>query len=326
MALDPKLLIVGAALAFLFGSKKSSGKTDSKTDKKEVSEEDKSDKGEPVGPNGCKTGLTEKDGYCVDPKDPNDQTNGTKGNTGGKGNGNNASKAELIISKDCKSWSYGDKSGDAWWKAKGEAKAKQWIKSGYLDPLEVAFEMLKTSGSCFKDFPIRTDFQDGYEYNLALFEWINDNRPIWFLLYSVRNKVDLTQFNGVETVQTGADLKLKFGPSFNYDKFWESVKPLALALFNLSRTFEDPQLGPIGQALGLSPPKNANEAEGISDFFNRFIYIPAYIFSIVFPNIPVKEWGIKATKGMLGNIPLFKQLQESLDPYDGEELNIDDFG
>lgn len=326
MALDPKLLIVGAALAFLFGSKKSSGKTDSKTDKKEVSEEDKSDKGEPVGPNGCKTGLTEKDGYCVDPKDPNDQTNGTKGNTGGKGNGNNASKAELIIAKDCKSWSYGDKSGDAWWKAKGEAKAKQWIKSGYLDPLEVAFEMLKTSGNCFKDFPIRTDFQDGYEYNLALFEWINDNRPIWFLLYSVRNKVDLTQFNGVETVQSGPDFKLKYGPGFKFDKFIEPLKPMILALLNLSRTYDDDQLGPIGQSLGVPPPKNEVEAHVISDFESRFIYIPTYIFSMIFPNIPMTDWFKSMTKQSLYENPLWKQIGEIIEQYDGEAIDIDSFG
>lgn len=327
MALDPKLIIVGAAIALLLGGKKSGKAASGTSDKKDISEEDKSDKGDPVGPNGCKTGLVEKDGYCVDPKDPNDQTNGTKGNTnGGKGNGNNAAKSELTIAKDCKSWSYGDKSGDAWWKAKGESKAKQWIKAGYLNPLDISFEMLKTSGNCFKDFPIREDFQNGYDYNLAKFEWINDNRSIWFLLYSVRNKVDLTQFNGIETVQTGPDLKYKYGKNFDYDKFWESIKPLALALLQLSYTYDDPELGPIGQSLGILPPKTENEAEAISDSFNRQVYIPTYIFSIIFPNIPVNEWLVKMKKGVLSKDPFWLQIQSSLNAYDGEELQVDDFG
>lgn len=317
MALDPKLLIVGAALAFLLGGKKSSGKnagSSSNDDKKDISEEDKSDKGDPVGPNGCKTGLVEKDGYCVDPNDPN---NGGKGNNGGSGSGKGgAAKAELTITKDCKSWSYGDKSGDAWWKAKGEPKAKQWIKAGYMEPLEIAYEMLKTTVNCFKDFPVREDFQNWYDYNLAKFEWINSNRPIWFLLYSVRNKIDLTQFNGVETVQTGPDLKLKFGPGFNYDKFWNSIKPMALALLELTASEPKDELNTVDKALGI---KDINQGGYTTNIMN----ITTYMFTIIFPNIPVNEWVVKLSKGSLNGIPLWSQLFDSISDNDGESIDLD---
>lgn len=316
MALDPKLLIVGAALAFLLSSKKSSGKSTSVSDgKKDIPEEDKNDKGEPVGPNGCKTGLVEKDGYCVDPTDPNDNTNGTKGKTGGGGGGGGTNtKAELIMGKDCKTWSYGDKTGDAWWKAKGKPNAQQWIKSGYSEPLQIAYEMLKASSACFKSFPVREEFPNWFEYNVAKFEWINSNRPFWFLLYSVRNKIDLTQFNGVETVQSGSDLKLKFGPGFNYDKLWESLKPMALTLLQLIEEAGKNVQGPVAKVLGLKDSE---------DYSDRLVNIPTYLFTLIFPNIPVTEWVTKLNKGMLYNIPLWKQLQESVNEYDGESIDLE---
>lgn len=312
MALDPKLLIAGGVIAFLLAGKKS-GKstTGSGSGKNDIPEEDKSDKGEPVGPNGCKSGLVEKDGYCVDPKDPNDQTNGSKGNTG-KGGGSSSAKSQLTIAKDCKSWSYGDKTGDAWWKAKGEKIAKQWIKSGYSEPLQIAYEMLKPSSACFKDFPDRNDFQNWFDYNLAKFDWINENRPIWFLLYSVRNKIDLTQFNGVETVQTGTDLKLKFGPGFNYDHFWNSLKPMALMLLELTADEDEDAINVVAKALGIK--------QGIS---NRIQNITTYLFTLIFPNIPVNEWLIKQNKGMLDDIPLWSQLWDSVSEHDGESIDLD---
>ena len=61
MALDPKLIIGGAIVAaFLFGGKKkaTTGSSSSSSDK---TDDGKGDSGDPVGPNGCKTGLIEKD-------------------------------------------------------------------------------------------------------------------------------------------------------------------------------------------------------------------------------------------------------------------------
>ena len=220
MALDPKLIIGAAILGFFFlGDKKStkSNAADSNNSKDDIG---KGDLNEPVGPNGCKKGLKDVKGICVD--DPDLDENGDPIKGSGSGGGKLAA-SDLFISKDCKSFAFGDKTGDAWWKSKGEKVAKQYIKSGETSPYIIAFEMLKKTGNCFKSFPAKEDFQNWFEYNKAWLEWISKNRSPWTLLVLVKNKIDITQFNGMETITADpkkSNYGLVFGKQFNEENFF----------------------------------------------------------------------------------------------------------
>lgn len=310
MALDPKLIIGGAIVAaFLFGGKKKSSiasstspsdKTDEKTDDK------KGDVGEPVGPNGCKTGLIEKDGICIDPLDPKNNEKKNNGSGGSK-----PAASELIISKDCKSFQFGDKTGDSWWKNKGEKVAKQWVKSGELDPLIIAFKMISKTGSCFKDFPERESFENWFEFNKAKYNWIMLNRKPWELLYLVRNRVDSAEFNGMETVTadpTKFNLGLKFGKFFNYDKFWEILKPMAVTLLQ-EETYSP------GSVLGIQ-----------SDDSMRTYNVVTALFTIIFPNVPFDNLMPYSKKSKIDDLDLFQQLQTSIDEYDGQSIDLENEG
>jgi len=300
MAFDPKLLGIGAvALLFAFGggSKK---KTKTTSGEKTPDESEQGDLGEPVGPKGCKPGLIEKDGICVE----DTKGSGTKGGTSGK-----LSPSDLII--DCKSFKFGDTTGDSWWKNKGNKIANQWIKSGYTDPLYIAWEMLKTTGNCFKEYPVRDDFENWYDYQLARYEWINVNRPIWELLYSVRNRIDTVYFNGIETVT--AEVKnnkfdITYGKGFSNVDLWDMLKPTAALVLSLEN--ENP-----GVSLGLKD----------KDDSGRVMNATIYLFTILFPNFTVKEILTLFAKKMIYNTELYDFLWDRIaDELDGESLDIDD--
>ncbi len=323
MALNPKLLIAGGVLSlFLFGNKKKPISSTSSTDSK-TNENKKGDVGEPAGPDGCKIGLIEKDGICVNPKDPTNEAPET--NNGG--NGNKPSASELIISKDCKSFQFGDKTGDSWWKNKGEKVAKQWVESGELDPLIIAFNMIKKLSPCFKDFPLEENANHWFNLQIDRFEWINANRPMWNLLWSIRNRVDITQFNGVETIiadPTKPKLGLVFGnkgKNFSLGKWLTMLKPMIRTLIQLSMQASKNELGFVGTSLGYS-----NKDPTKFDQYALLQNIPTYIFTIIFPNVSVKEMVVLSDKVILNEIEIWKDLQSYTDEFTDEPLDLEGEG
>lgn len=307
MALDPKIIAVGALLGFLFLGKKPAKSNATTGTKTEDSDDGKGDLNDPSGPNGCKEGLTVKNGICI--ADPNKPDTGS-----GNGNGGKLSKSDLSISKDCKSFSFGDKTGDAWWKVKGEKNTKQWVSSGETDSLEISFQMVKKTGSCFKDFPVKENFPNWFEFNLAKYQWIQSNRAMWTLLYSIRNRIDTTQFNGVETVTAdpyAMNLDLKFGKGFNYDKFWEMLKPMALTLLQLEA--KNP-----GSVLNLKKPYD--------DGTSIIVIVTTWLFMMIFPNVPYNDMMTRFYKGTIGDIPLWSKLWDSVSEFDGASIDLESEG
>jgi hypothetical protein len=320
MALDPKIIIGGAIVAaFLFNSGKKKTTTSSSSSSDKI-DDGKGDSGDPVGPNGCKTGLVEKEGKCVDPET-------TPGN-GGSGNGNGGNKpsaSEIIISKDCKSFQFGDKTGDSWWKNKGEKVAKQWINSGELDPLVIAFKMISKMGSCFKDFPLEENANHWFNLQVDRFEWINSNRQMWNLLWSIRNRIDITLFNGVESVTADPskpNLGLVFGKdgkNFNVDKFFEMLKPMVRTLLQLTAQSPKNDIGPVASALGIKDVT-------YNDYNNSLVNIPTYLFTVIFPNISVNEMMAIQKKGILYKLELWTELQKYVNEYSDIPLDLEGEG
>lgn len=321
MALDPKIIIGGAIVAaFLFGGKKkaTTGSSSSSSDK---TDDGKGDSGDPVGPNGCKTGLIEKEGKCVDPE----TTPGNGKDVPGGGNGNKPAASEVIVSKDCKSFQFGDKTGDSWWKNKGEKVAKQWVKSGYTDPLAIAFELVKKLGSCFKDFPLAEDSNHWFNLELDRFQWINSNRQMWNLLWSIRNRIDVSLFNGVETVTADPlkpNLGLVFGKdgkNFNLDKFFEMLKPMVRTLLQITAQSPKNDIGPVASALGIKDIT-------YNDYNNSLVNIPTYIFTVIFPNISVNDMMAISKKGTLYKLELWTELQKYVNEYSDVPLDLEGEG
>ncbi len=307
MALDPKLIIGAAVLGFFFLGDKKSTKSNAADKKDEKDNSGKGDLNEPVGPNGCKEGLKNVKGICVDDPDLDENGNPIKG--GGSGGGKLA-PSDLFISKDCKSFAFGDKTGNAWWKAKGEGVAKQYIKSGETSPYIIAFEMLKKTGSCFKSFPIRDDFQNWYEYNIAWLEWISKNPSPWALLVLVKNKIDISLFNGQESViadPNKANYGLVFGKQFDEEGFFEQIKPMVLTLLQL-------EAGSPGILLGVKE---------YSDESYILTNVATYMFWVLMPNIPLTDVIGKYKKGMLSKIPFWNQLVSFAGEFDGQSIDLE---
>lgn len=307
MALDPKLIIGAAVLGFFFLGDKKSTKSNAADKKDEKDNTGKGDLNEPVGPNGCKEGLKNVKGICVDDPDLDENGNPIKG---GSGSGSNLAPSDLFISKDCKSFAFGDKTGNAWWKAKGETVAKQYIKSGETSPYIIAFEMLKKTGSCFKSFPIRDDFQNWYEYNVAWLEWISKNPSPWALLVLVKNKIDVSLFNGQESIVADpnkANYGLVFGKQFEEESFFEQIKPMVLTLLQL-------EAGNPGILLGIKE---------YSDESYILTNVATYMFWVLMPNIPLTDVIGKYKKGMLSKIPFWNQLVSFAGEFDGQSIDLE---
>lgn len=283
------------ALFFLGGNKKSTSSTKKQTE--EEKKEEQGDEGDPAGPNGCKPGLVVKDGICT--KESSEDDEDKKGTV---------SKSSLTIGKDCKWFKFGDGTGESWWKNKGDKVAKQWIKSGETDLLTIAYSMLKGTGSiCFKSFPIRTEFDNWYDYEMAKFSWINKNREMWKLLYWLRNKIDLVNFNGLETVSgeiKNNKLAITFPKGFNANNFWETIKATSLAL--LQKEAKNP-----GSVLGM-----------YNDDMYRVSNVTTYILGMVLPNIPFETILTFYKKGMLDN-ELYDIIFDHINEYDGESIDLD---
>ncbi len=308
MALDPKLLIGGAILGF-FLLKKPAKSNAATTDKKE-DETGKGDLNDPVGPNGCKTGLKEVNGICVDDPELDENGNPIKGGSGSGSGGGKLAASDLFISKDCKTFAFGDKTGEAWWKLKGEKTAKQWIKSGEISPYTIAFEMLKKTGNCFKSFPIRDDFKNWFDYDLAWLEWISKNPSPWTLLVLVKNKIDITQFNGMETITADpnkTNYGLVFGKQFNETEFFAQIKPMILTMLQL-------EAGTPGILLGVKEYAD-----------NSYILtnVATYMFWILMPNIPFTDLITKYKKGMLSSIPFWNQLVSFAGEFEGQSIDLE---
>lgn len=331
MALNPKLLIAGGILGyFLLGGKsKAATSGNTTTNPSDKKDEEKGDSGDPVGPNGCKVGLVEKDGICVNPDDikKEDLKNG-----GGGGN-KPASSSDLIIGKDCKSWVFGDKTGDAWWKNKGLKVAQQWVNSGEFDPLTIAFKMIAKNSVCFKNFPLKETEISGYNLYTSRFDWINQNRELWKLIWSIRNRVDIQFFGGSTTITadptkpapTFGMLFGNKGSGFNMDAWWESIGPFTAVLFQLAEQAKENQMGPIAMALGL---KDANTQK---DFESSFVNVPLYVLSVIFPDISVDQWiklayNFKDPKTSIYSNPLFNEIQNRIEALGDNLIDLGEEG
>lgn len=228
---DPKILIAGvAALAYLLSGKKASASTSTKTNtntpKEEKTPEQDGDLGELPGPNGCKPGyVLGKDGKCQLPdveKDPNAQGGGTY----------SGKPSDLIISSKCDKFTFGDGTGEAWWKDKGYKAAKAWVDAKWDDSLYIAVSMLrKNKEVCFKDFPdfnINTNLPEDQqpapgELEFQLINWIRKYPKIWQLVWFVRNKIEMTFFEGKQSVLIDPKtLKYTFGKKFDLDLLWDN--------------------------------------------------------------------------------------------------------
>lgn len=304
---DPKLLIAGvAALAYLLtGSKKASASsTNSNTKPKE---EQDGDIGELPGPNGCKPGyVIGKDGKCQLPdveKDPNNQ--------GGEGGTYSPKPSDLIISSKCDKFTFGDGTGEAWWKDKGYKVAKAWVDNKWDDSLYIAVSMLrKNKEVCFKDFPQliidpnipKDQLPPEGDFEFKMINWIRKYPKIWQLVWFVRNKIEMTFFEGKTAVTIDPKTwKYTYGKKFDLDLMWDDgLDVLAEVLLAVEQEDEGVLLNKKGNA-SYSPYTSAAN----------------FLYWMIFPNIELKTLLSRYEKGLMEKDEVWNNLSDLIDELDG---------
>lgn len=294
---DPKILIGAGVLAALLFSSKAKATTASNKKSDTLTPEHDGELGESPGPGGkCKDGLILKDGICQLPSVDDDQEKeDEKKNTSGNGN---KSSTSLVISSKCDNFTFGDGTGDSWWKSIGEKTAQQWINTGWEDPLRISYGMLlKKKDICFKEFPLEEKFEEKWQYYYELVNWIRENPKIWELTWFVRNKIDEKFFNGKTTIIVDPKTwKAKYGKEFNND-LWISdvVTPFASLLVNVE------QSNP-----GFLLDNKTNEDFNLEQVFDN---VTTYVYSILFPNLDLKVIKSRYDKKMLQKDPIWKEIR-----------------
>lgn len=310
---DPKILIgAGVLAALLFSSKaKASTTTSKKADN--LTPEPDGELGEPPGPGGkCKDGLILKDGICQLPSvndDNDDNQSGSNNGSDSSGGSGSKSPSSLVISSKCDNFTFGDGTGESWWKNNGQKVAKQWTSQGWDNSLRISYGMLlKNKEACFKDFPLEEKFDEKWQYYYELVNWIREYPKIWELTWFVRNKIDETFFEGKTTVVIDPKtMKLKYGKSFDND-LWiaDIVTPFA----GLLLTVEQDKPGFL-----LDNAKDGDDFEQLAD------NVTTYIYSILFPNLDIKVVKSRYDKGILQKDPIWKEIRSHF-----SEIVIDEGG
>lgn len=302
----PIVALAGAAAVLL-----TSGSASAKTSKTSTGTNGGSlgDEGMPAGPDGCKAGLVEKNGVCVLPS-VNDDVNKDDKNQGGD---YTPSPSSLTISLKCDKFTFGDKTGEAWWNNHGYNTAKTYIPKGYDNPLHIAYKMLiKNKEACFKEFP---DF-DKYmnkpagsgEY--ALISWIREYPKIWELIWWLRNKIDMTFFQGETTTTIDPKTwKISYGKDFEFEVMWDSgIRQIAEILIYLEEQ---------------NPGILLNNKKETQDLGLETSNATTYLYWILFPNIDFATLIARYKKNQLSNDEFWSNLWDHIADIDVLDLEFD---
>lgn len=244
----------------------------------------------------------------------------------------NTPKSELNISKDCRTFSFNDKTGNKWWELEGRKIAQKFVKI-YSDSLMIAFGILnewsneKNISDCFKyayqkavpnGFPV-LEFGDLSPQEIGIFNeqelwykrivWIQRNPQMWNLIWQVRNRVNIEFFSGRETIianPSEPNYGLTFGKQFNEKIFLEKIKPMILVLLKLENDSPGILLG-----------------KEYADDSYLLINTATYMFWIILPNIPFDNLLKKHIKAELFNIPFYKELVNFVGKCGDDVINME---
>lgn len=308
---DPKILIAGvAALAYLLSGKKASASTSTKTNtntpKEEKTPEQDGDLGELPGPNGCKPGyVLGKDGKCQLPDVEKDS------NIQGGGGGYSGKPSDLIISSKCDKFTFGDGTGEAWWNTWGYKASKAWVDAKWDDALYIAVSMLrKNKEVCFKDFPQfiidpnipKDKLPPEGDYEFQLINWIRKYPKIWQLVWFVRNKIEMTFFEGKTAMTIDPKTwKYTYGKKFDLDLMWDNdLSVIAEVLFAVEKEQE-----------GILLDKAYNPSYSPETSTVNFLYW------MIFPNLDLKTILSRYEKGIMEKDEVWDQLSSLVDDLDG---------
>lgn len=243
---------------------------------------------------------------------------------------------DLYISKDCKKFTFVDKTGNKWWENIGYNIAKK-IKniSGEIDSLDMAFrtlndwqrENLKEENKCFI-YPYQKDVPNGFPMlayddllpeDIGIFNqeqlaykriyWIKNNPEMWKLIWNIRNKIDTNLFEGIETVEInskniGKNNPIITGKNFDYDILWDNfLESILTAVLKIEN----------------KKPKTL-----INFDYDIEYRTTIYAMRILFPNLTDDEFKKWANMGgnNISQTQLFKNILISIDKLIDDELVI----
>ena len=167
----------GIALLLLLGGKKKKKKTTNGT--------------------GTGTGTGEHGGSELDEPTEKKKGSGTGGSGGGSQGGSgrgggvplNLAPDAVWVSPDCKKVVFGDETGEAFWKKKGEPVAKKFIAANYHDPYEVAKLMILSMAPCAIEFPVAEDKFDPMEEEFRRELFNRDFKDVYYFIQFLHDKI-----------------------------------------------------------------------------------------------------------------------------------------
>ena len=154
--------------------------------------------------NGGGTGNGNGKGESSDPGDPG--TPGTPGTPGGGGGSStkpgkttpttpSGEKPDALtpdalwVSGDCKTVEFGDETGELWWQNKGLPAAQKFVEANYLEPYEIAREMLAPIVPCAAEFPLSFEVETGDELEFLREMFLREYPDVYYLIMTLYKQI-----------------------------------------------------------------------------------------------------------------------------------------
>lgn len=247
--------------------------------------------------------------------------------------------SKLYLSKDCKHFHFGDKTGDKWWKNTGSRIANNIIKkeAGSIDSLDIAFRTLsdwqredwkednykpENQNKCFmypfqdgvwNGFPM-LEFGDLIPDDIGIYnqkqlaykriEWIQNNPPMWNLLWQIRNRIDKEFFEGIETVELDKDYNIITGKNFSYQELWDNFLE---SMLSVAFSIEEKNQG------RLLPWLTDKDIDW---------HVTLFAMRILFPNMTKEQFKKWSSSGKISQSELFQNILASVDNLTDNDLDI----
>lgn len=175
MAKNQGVLLLGVAAFAAFGMKKK---------KRKGSPVDTGIPGEPGG-----SGIPDPGGSMGD---PTHKPGGSGGGQGTKPSGTTPPPLKpdaLWVSSDCQVVKFGDQTGELWWQNKGLTAAQKFLEANYLDPYEIARDMLLPIAPCVANFPLVFEVDSANELEFKREMFLREYNDVYYLVMSLYKQI-----------------------------------------------------------------------------------------------------------------------------------------
>jgi len=95
----------------------------------------------------------------------------------------------LWVSSDCQVVEFGDETGELWWQNKGLTAAQKFLEANYLDPYEIARDMLLPIAPCVANFPLVFEVESAHELEFKREMFLREYNDVYYLIMSLYKQI-----------------------------------------------------------------------------------------------------------------------------------------